>query len=119
MPGTSAEAVFASSQEVLVSRMSDSLLASGTELGRTPAPEWMNGLISCGSDFIPSYYVPERVQAVPSHQSCRIATLNSRADTVETIIGIIFARSKGGHFLRHQKKHNPVLRFQKMMAGMA
>lgn len=46
VPGTSAEAMFASSQEVLVSRMSDSLLASGTELGCMPAPERMNGLIS-------------------------------------------------------------------------
>lgn len=102
--GTSAEAVFASSQEVLVSRMSDSLLASGTELGRMPGPERMNGLISWGSDFIPSYYVPERVQAVPSHQSCRIATLSSRADTVKTIIGILFARSKRWSFPQAPKK---------------
>lgn len=77
----------------------------------------MNGLILLGSDFIPSY-VPERVRVVPSHRSCRIATL-SRADTIETIIGIIFTRRKRRSFPQAPKKHNPVLRFQKMMAGMA
>lgn len=76
-----------------------------------------NGLILRGNDFIPSY-VPERVRAVPFHQSCRIATL-SRADTIETIIGIIFARSKIWSFPEAPKKHNPVLRFWKMMAWMA
>lgn len=74
-------------------------------------------LLLRGSAFIPSY-VAERVHAVPSHQSCGIATL-SRADTIETIIGIIFARSKRRSFPQAPKKHNPVLRFQKMMAGTA
>ena len=56
----------------------------------------MHGLILPGPALIPSY-VPERVHTVPSHQSCRTATL-SRADTIETVIGIIFTQSKRRSF---------------------
>lgn len=93
--GTSAKAIFAfdprrkflfPGREMSLSRLTQNVL------GRTACPEQMNGLIFWGFDFILSS-VPERVQAAPSHQSCRIATL-SRADTTETVIGIIFARSK-------------------------
>lgn len=76
-----------------------------------------DGLTLPGSDFIPNS-VPERVPAVPFHQSCRIAMLN-RADSIETIIGIIFVRSKRWSFPEAPKKHNPVLRFQYMMAWVA
>lgn len=78
--------------------------------------EWM-GFSYRALIFIPRH-VPERMPVVPSHHSCRIATL-SRADTVETIIGIIFTRSKRQSFPQAPKKHNPVLRFWKMVTGGA
>lgn len=118
--GTSAEAVFAFAppRKFLFPTwgISVSPLAQSLEEWLVLS-EWMNGFISRGSDFIPSY-IPERVRTIHSHQSCRIATL-SRTDTIETIIGIIFTRSKRRSFPQAPKKHNPVLRFQKMMPRMA
>lgn len=118
--GTSAEAVFAFAppRKFLFPTwgISVSPLAQSLEEWLVLS-EWMNGFISQGSDFIPSY-IPERVRTIHSHQSCRIATL-SRTDTIETIIGIIFTRSKRRSFPQAPKKHNPVLRFQKMMPRMA
>lgn len=68
-----------------------------------------------GSHFILSH-VPTGVDTISSYRPCGIATL-SRADTIEAIIGIIFTRSKEQSIPQGPKKYNPVLSFQKLMAG--
>lgn len=95
VPGTSAKAIFAFDPH-------RKFLFPGWGMSLShPMQSWEERLVlsrwtglSSGAliSFILSS-VPERVQAAPSHQSCRTATL-SRADTTETVIGIIFARSK-------------------------